>query len=325
MSEVRAIPGLDAARHCRHPLHAADSDWPEKNCYIDLWIELLSTLGLEPLGLLGHAIAVDFLGDQWTFFKPTPSELRELYGVDVQEMTVWRTLEEHAVEHLAAGRLVVTEADAFWLPDTEATDYRRKHMKTTIVITQVDPQVQRLAYFHNAGFFEAGSQDYEGLLRPGGCGLPLFAELVSIDRSTRRADGELAQIAMDLLGHHVQFKPHSNPFKRFAPRLGQEIASLHERGPAYYHEWAFASLRQAGGAFELAAAHVDWLARHGYDFDGAAANFRVISATCKALILKGARVAHRGKGFDPSPAIETAADAWDRAMQSVETAVLHAA
>jgi hypothetical protein len=325
MTHVQAIPGLDAARYQRHSLHAPERDWPEKNCYVDFWIELLAALKLEPLALLGHTITVDFLGDQWTFYKPTASEMRELYGIDVQELTVWRPLEDHALEHLGAGRLIATEADSYWLPDTEATDYRRKRTKTTIVIAQVDTQAERLGYFHNAGYFEATGEDYRRLLRGSGNEMPLFAELVRIDRATRRPNGELAEIAMDLLGHHFQFKPPDNPFQRFAPRLIQELALMQERGAGYYHEWAFASVRQAGSAFELAAAHTEWLARHGYDFDGAPSNFRTISATCKSLILKGARVAHTGRTFDPREAIETAADAWDAAMESVETAVLHAA
>lgn len=325
MTRVQAIPGLDAARHQRHPLHAQDKDWPEKNCYIDLWIELLFALRMEPLALLGHTIAVDFLGDQWTFFKPSPSELRELYGIDVQELTVWRPLEEHAVEHLGSGRLIATEVDSHWLPDTEATDYRSKHAKTTIVLADVDTGAQRLGYFHNAGYFEARGEDYRELLRPGGCGLPLLAELIRIDRSSRRPNGELAEIAMHWLGHHFEFKPAANPFARFAPRLVQELALLHGRGAAYYHEWAFASIRQAGAAFELAAAHTEWLGRFGYDFDGAARDFRSISATCKSLILKGARVAYTGKSFDPREALAAAGEAWERAMEAVETAVLHAA
>lgn len=325
MSAVQAIPGIDAAGRDRHPLHAQGGDWPEKNCYIDLWIELLHALKLEPVALLGHTTAVDFLGDQWTFFKPSPSEIRELYGIDVQEMTVWRPLEEHALEHLSSGRLIATEADAFWLPDTQATDYRRKHAKTTIVIAHVDTRAQRMGYFHNAGYFEAQGEDYLRLLRPGGCDLPLLAELVLVDRRTQRRSGELAEIAIDLLGRQFQFKPVSNPFTRFAPRLERELAAMHERGAAYYHEWAFASVRQAGAAFELAAAHVEWLGRHGHDFNGAEQDFRKISATCKSLILKGARVAYTGKPFDPRPAMETAALAWDEAMQAIDCAILHAA
>ena len=63
MTRVQAIAGLDARTYERHPLHGEASDWPEKNCYADLWIELLHALALEPLAMLGHTLAVDFEGD----------------------------------------------------------------------------------------------------------------------------------------------------------------------------------------------------------------------------------------------------------------------
>lgn len=321
MTRLRAISGADAAAHRPHALHLPEADWPEKNCYIDLWIELLHALRLEPLALLGHTLAVDFVGDQWTFFKPTAYELRELYGVDVQELTMWRPLVEHAVEHLSAGRLVSAEVDAWWLPDTEATDYRRQHTKTTIVFNEIDTEAKRLGYFHNAGYFELQGADYEQvLLAPRE--LPLFAELVQVDRRVQLPAPDLAQRSLALLEHHLRWRPRRNPFDAFAPRLAQELAGLRERGMAYYHQWAFASLRQAGSAFELAAAHVDWLARCGHPLGEAASQFRAISATCKSLILKGARVAATGKPFDPLPHAQAMARAWDEGMETVESHVL---
>jgi len=41
-------------------------------------------------------VAIDFEGDQWTFFKPPHEDLKALYGIDVQELYVWRPLLEHA-------------------------------------------------------------------------------------------------------------------------------------------------------------------------------------------------------------------------------------
>ena len=99
MTRLRVIEGLNARNYARHALHREDCDWPEKNCYADLWIELLHALKLEPLAMLGHAIAVDFEGDQWTFFKPPLGDLLALYGVDVQELTIWRPFIDHLREH----------------------------------------------------------------------------------------------------------------------------------------------------------------------------------------------------------------------------------
>jgi hypothetical protein len=326
MTRLSVIDGLDAARHKRHPLHAAHRDWPEKNCYIDFWIELLGALGMEPLALLGHTVTVDFLGDQWTFFKPTPIEMRELYGIDIQEMTVWRPLLEHVVEHLAAGRMVAAEVDAFWLPDTAGTDYRKQNTKTTILFAAIDTRAHKLGYFHNAGYYELEGQDYDEIFaaREEGA-LPLFAELVRIDQRVYRTQAALAERAVRLLGHHLKWRPALNPFAAFAPRFQEEMSHLHLRGLSYYHQWAFASLRQAGAAFELAAAHLEWLARCGHPCGSGARSFRAISATCKSLILKGARVAFTGKPFDASSAMHAMADAWDQGMDAVEVAALQTA
>ena len=310
----------------RHALHASGCDWPEKNCYIDLWISVLHSLGMEPLALLGHTVAVDFAGDQWTFYKPNAWELRELYGIDVQEMSVWRPLLDHALEHLAAGRLIAAEVDAWWLPDTEATDYRRKHTKTTILLADIDTEAQRLGYFHNAGYFELEGEDWRRTLGiEGERELPLFAELVRIDRRATYPPRELAERAVELLAHHMRWRPQRNPFEAFAPRLADELMQMRERGLGYYHQWAFVALRQAGSAFELAAAHAEWLARQGHDCADAARSFRDISAGCKSLILKGARAAATGRVGDTKAPVDAMAQAWTQGMRSLETAVLQAA
>ena len=83
----------------RHDLHSLERIWPEKNCYIDIWIELVHSLRLDPMAMMAFTVAIDFEGDQWTFFKPPHEDLKQLYGIDVQELYVWRPLLEHAVEH----------------------------------------------------------------------------------------------------------------------------------------------------------------------------------------------------------------------------------
>jgi hypothetical protein len=324
---VQAVPGLAAGARVHHPLHGETSDWPETNCYADFWIELLHALQLEPLAMLGHTLAVDFEGDQWTFFKPSQHDLRDLYGIDVQEMTVWRPLEEHAVEHLAAGKLLAVEADSFWLPDTTGTDYRNKHTKTTIVIAEIDPQARRLGYFHNAGYFELGGEDYASVFRIGAArdpaDLPLFAELLHVERRVQRAGAQLAQRALVLLREHFEWRPAKNPFTRFGERFERDLPHMREAGLDHYHAWAFASIRQAGAAFELAAAHLDWLARFGHPhLEAAAKNFREISSANKSLILKGARAAHTGKAFDAGEPTRAMARAWDAGMAQLSHALV---
>lgn len=325
MTRHIAIEGLSAQAYQRHCLHGDDAVWLEKNCYGDLWIELLHALKLEPLASLGFTLAVDFVGDQWTFFKPVHDELRELYGVDVQELTVWRPLIEHAIEHLGDKRLISTEADAWWLPDTQGTDYRTKHTKTTIVLADIDVEAKRLGYFHNAGYFQLEGEDFIKTFRldvgEDPAFLPLFAETVAIDRIVRRDDAELAKLAWPLLRKHLARRPPTNPLRRFGARFARDLPELQAKGLAYYHAWGFATIRQAGASFDLAAAHLRWLARNGHpEVQGAAEAFDVIAQGHKALILKAARAVNSKKPFDAAPQFEEMAQAWDRGMAILDSA-----
>ena len=90
LTRIVAIPQLDAARYTRHMLHAEERVWVEKNCYVDIWIELIHALGVEPLAIMPFTVAIDFEGDQWTFFKPPHADLHELYGFDIQELALWK-------------------------------------------------------------------------------------------------------------------------------------------------------------------------------------------------------------------------------------------
>lgn len=316
---IEVFPRLDAAHYSPHALHGDGSIWAEKNCYGDLWIELVHALGLEPHAMLPFTLAVDFEGDQWTFFKPPLDELRELYGIDVQEMSVWRPLLEHAVEQLEAGKVICTEADAFWLPDTAATDYRRQHTKTTIALANLDVPGEWLGYFHNAGYFELSGEDFRQLFRIGvpadPAFMPLFAELVRIDRRLDRPARDLADCSLALLRKHYARRPAGNPFEHFGRRLARDIPALQAAGLARYHAWAFAGVRQAGSAFELAAAHLRWLAGFGWaGLRPAADSFEAIAQGNKALILKGARAVNSGKPLDAAPLLADMAQAWERGM-----------
>lgn len=319
MSRIEVLPGLDPATYVRHSLHGEDAVWWEKNCYGDLWIELLHALKVEPLAVLPFTLAVDFEGDQWTFFKPPLEELRELYGVDVQELTVWRPLLAHAVEHLAAGKLLCTEVDAFNLPDTAGTDYRIKHSKTTVLMATLDVQARQLGYFHNAGYFELAGDDFAALFRlnaaPDPAYMPLFAELVRIDRRVLRSQADYAARSVRLLRRHLARRPVTNPFTRFAERFALDLPQLQANGLPYYHAWAFAGIRQAGSAFDLAAANLRWQTNFGWPaFTQAADCFQAIAQGNKALILKGARAVNSGRTFDPAPLVSDLALAWDRGM-----------
>lgn len=309
-----ALPGLSPEAYVRHSLHGEPCVWVEKNCYADVWIELLNCLKLEPLALMPFTLAADFEGDHWTFFKPPLPDLQRLYGIDVQELNVWRPLIEHAAEHLAAGKLISTEADAFWLPDTAGTDYRQQHVKTTIVLNELDVANERLGYFHNAAYYRLEGEDFRQIFQTRE--LPLYAELVRLDRLQRRTPEALAELSWQLLKEHFAWRPASNPVERFSARFASDLPLLHERGLAHYHAWAFTTIRQLGAAFELAAACLRWLQPHQPNaaLDAAADQFDVIAQESKALILKGARVVNARRAFDAPHALAPAAQAWARGM-----------
>lgn len=320
----RALADLSATDHIPHPMHSEQAVWVEKNCYVDVWIELLHALKLEPAATMAFTLTADFEGDHFTFFKPPHADLRMLYGMDVQELNIWRPLIDHAAEYLGAGKLISTEADSFWLPDTAGTDYQRQHVKTTILLNDLDVDQQRLGYFHSAGYHELAGKDFRQLFeRDADEGvLPLYAELIRIDRLQRRPAGELAQLSYALLRQHLAWRPASNPVTRFAARFDTDLPQLHARGLPHYHAWAFTTVRQLGAAFELASNHLRWLSPYGHpDLANAAERFDVIAQDCKSLILKLARVVNAKRAFDAPEAFAPMAQAWDDGMGLLERAV----
>lgn len=318
-SPTRAIvlPELDAKTYKRHSLHAEDRTWVEKNCYIDIWIEVVHAVGLDPVAMMPFTVAIDFEHDQWTFFKPVHSELWDLYGIDVQELNVWKgSILEHSLTHCREGKMVSTEADAWWLADTSGTDYRTQHTKTTIVIQDVDVEKRHLGYFHNASYHELSGEDFERLFRVGEpydpAYMPLFAEIIRFDRKVNRPIGELRARARGLLAHHLSRRPTQNPFDKFAASFAAELPALQAAGLNNYHVWAFANVRQIGAAFELAAVHLRW--HDDPALVPAAEAFEVISSQSKAFILKAARAVNSKKPFDASPFFSEISSAYQRGM-----------
>jgi hypothetical protein len=316
VSRVVVLPELDAAAYARHALHADDRVWVEKNCYVDIWIELVHALKLDPVAMLPFVLALDFEGDQWTFFKPPHDELRELYGLDVQELNVWRPLAAHAQEYLGAGKLISTEADAFYLPDTAGTDYKRQHTKTTIVIQDFDLERRRLGYFHNAGYYALEGDDFVSLFRVGAAPdptfMPLFAEAVRVDRVVRRPSDELRALSRALVRKHLARRPADNPVARFGQRFAADLPWLTAEGLAFYHAWAFSTVRQLGAAFELAALHLRWLG--DAPLAPAADAFARVSDGAKAFILKAARAVNGKRALDAGPMFEEMAASWQAGM-----------
>ena len=149
--------------------------------------------------------------------------------------------------------------------------------------------------------------------------MPLYAELIRPERLVRLSPVELAASASDLLCGHFAHRPSANPLLRFGAHVEAEFTQLQALGLAQYHAWAFATIRQCGAAFDLAAAHLRWLADLT---DGrwlpAAESFEQISQGSKALILKAARAVNSGRTLDAAPMIDQMAASWDASMACVE-------
>lgn len=316
---IHAFAAIDPQSYVAHALHGSDADWGETNCYIDVWVELLHALGVDPIACMAMVFSIDFDGDQWTFFKPPHEDLYALYGIDVQELNVWRSLLLNATEQLARGRVVLAETDSFYLPDTAGTDYRKNHVKTTIAMQEMDVEDQWLRYFHNGGYHQLEGEDFVHTFRVGYPAdpnfMPFFAEFVRVDRLKKHDDRSLAAISETLLAKHVVRRPARNPFHEFSEAFAGDIVRLQSEGLAAYHAYAFASLRQLGAGFSLGAYYLRWLSQHGqHDWQPAAEHFAQISATTKAMLLKTARAVMTRKPADFQPMLGEMETNWEAGM-----------
>ncbi len=308
---VRSLTGSDPGDYRPHSLHADGPAYPETNCYTDVIIELLHARGLEPVAMFGHLVRMDFEGDQWTFFKPPPEDLERLFAVDIHEMQPYRPLEDAIAEQLAADRTIIVELDSFFLPDTASTSYRSQHVKTSVAADAIDRAGERLHYFHNGGLWECAGEDYRSALRMVDLApdvLPPYTELVRFDAGEPLRGAELRRGAVETLGRHLQRRPATNPFERFGAQLETQLPALLAGDLEEFHAYAFATVRMAGAAFELASAHVRWLL--GESGEPSATAMDEIVNGCKAMSFRLARRAP----FETAPRIEKLAHAWDQAV-----------
>jgi hypothetical protein len=307
--------GLEPLTYRHHWLHDGDRTYPETNCYTDLLIELVHAHGDEPLAILGSTARLDFEIDQWTFFKPHPSDLEAILGLDIHEIQPYRSLPDQLVDALADRRTLTIEVDAWYLPDTMATSYRRDHVKTTIAVESIDRSAERLVYFHNTSLFALEGPDYRGVLRldpaPAAQVLVPYVELVRFD-GRARLDAEVRGAAFAALRAHLDWIGPGNPFDRFRARLHDVLPTLLAGDEATYHAHAFATVRMAGAGFELLAAHAEWLLGEANE---------PISKPLGRIVdgskLLGFKLARR-RPFDPDPILLEMATAWAEAMERLD-------
>ncbi|WJR69027.1 DUF1839 family protein [Neorhizobium sp. CSC1952] len=315
------FPALDPAGYKPHALHAAERMWPETNCYVDLWIEVLSAQGLPPEAMLGFTLTQDFEGDQFTFFKVPLEDLEALYGIRVTELAIFDRPERHVTEQIARGRLTLMELDSYYLPDTRGVTYRQEHGKTTVAINRLDLQDRTLNYFHNGGFFHLSGEDFDGLFQMNAApdALPFlpYTEFAKFPATHPDARG-IRETAWRLLRHHFSRRPRENPIRAFAEVFPAQVQHVAERDFGFFHKYAFNTLRQVGANFELLASHLAWL--NGQAFAQAEKQALKISEVAKSTQFQLARAVTRKK-FEPlAAALDPAAEAWDVLMADLALA-----
>lgn len=262
MASLSAGPAA-TSRFVPDVLHGGGRCWPETNCYTDLWIELLASRGWNPAAAFGFGIAQAHEGDQFTFSKIPFEDLRRLFGLTVQELSIYRSLEQHAELHVGRGCTVLIEVDAFHLPDTAATSYRRQHVKTTIAVDHIDPPNGMARYFHNAAYGLLEGHDYRGAFRllpefdqqPDL--LPPYVEIVKYG-STSSEPVWLHETAVKLLRGHLSRRPPVGPFTVWRDAFASDVESLIAQ-PDAFHDYAFHFPRSIGANFELLGSHAAWL------------------------------------------------------------------
>ena len=319
---MKQILPLDATRYQRHRIHTGDRNWPETNCYVDVWIELLHASGFEPIAALPFTFGIDFEGDQWTFFKFPHADLHELFGLDVNELAIWRPLVDHLDEQTALGRPVLVELDSFYLPDTAGTAYQREHVKSTVAVNAIDVANEHLGYFHNQGYFTLHADDFANVLHSRGPSdpamLPPYVEFVKRRNVPVPRGKELVDASLGLLRRHLRLVPESNPFAAFKIRFAADLKWLALETLDAFHRYSFATLRQFGACFELSATYLQWL--HQQDVKGvetAIRSFTGLSAGAKSMQFQLARAMTRKRPMDLSP-LDSMAQTWQDALAALK-------
>jgi uncharacterized protein DUF1839 len=314
------IRRLDPSTYVRHAIHGEGRVWAETNCYVDVVVELLHGLGFEPVAALPFTLQIDFEGDQWTFFKFHHQDLRELFGLDIQEMNPWRSLVHHVDTQVALGRPVLVELDSYFLPDTQGTAYKLDHVKSTVAVNEIDIEARRMGYFHGQGYYHLDGDDFTDIFQIDGLVhermLPPYIEYAKIlDRPVPAPGPELTEASLDSLKTSLGLLPPQNPFHTFAERFGHDVEWLMEEPLETFHQYSFATLRQYGACFELVETYLRWLADQGEpDLDTPISAFQEISSMAKTFQFQLARAVARRKALPLDP-LERMAALWRTGLE----------
>ena len=311
---MKQVLQIDPKTYQRHRIHTQERDWAETNCYVDIWIELLHALGYEPIAAMPYTLAVDFEGDQWTFFKFPLADLYDLYGIDVQELAIWKPLIVHVEEQVAEGKPVLVELDSYFLPDTAGTAYKLDHVKSTVAITEIDIDKSHLGYFHGQGYYYLDGDDFIDVFRlrgePDPFMLPPYVEIAKLRRKQQLPASETLEVSLNLLKRQLRLLPDNNPFERFKVRFARDFGWLTNENLDMFHRYSFATLRQFGACYELSANYLQWLTGQGESgLEDASGKIKSISEMAKVYQFQLARAITRKKALDMEP-IDLMAKNW---------------
>ena len=145
--------------------------------------------------------------------------------------------------------------------------------------------------------------------------LPPYVETVKVDRLVQLPVTELAMRAIELTRLHLGQRPARNPIAVHREQIARDLEWLKREPLATFHQYAFATVRQAGAGFGLTASFVRWLEAHGEQgLEPAALAFETLSTTAKTVQFKLARMANLKRDVDITPLFETMERAWDEGM-----------
>ena len=268
-------------------------------------------------------LSCDFEGDQWTFFKYPPEDLRALYGIDVAEMNVWRPVVDHVEEQLGLGRLCTVEGDAWFLPDTVGVSYGTDHVKTTIVPASIDRAARDARLLPQRRVLRTRGRRLRRALPTGRVRRPDGAAALRRDASASTGSGGTTPTSSSrvvaLTREHLARRPADNPVRRMAARLREDLPWLAAQDLEAFHLYSFGLCRQCGASTELAATFVEWLER-ATTAPGASlppTAFREVAEGAKRLQFAMARVV-RGRSVDLDGVLGDMAAHWDAAMAVLE-------
>ena len=318
---MKQVTPLDPATYKRHLIHGENRTWAETNCYSDVIVELVHGLGHEPIAALPFTLAIDFEGDQWTFFKFPIADLYDLFGLEIQELNPWRSLAHHIEEQVSMGRPVLVELDSYFLPDTAGTAYKLAHVKSTVAVNKIDIAGKYLGYFHNQSYHALEGQDFTDVFQLNGLVhdrmLPPYIEFVKL-HPRKMSSSELVEASLKLLKKHLARVPEKNPFVVFKAKFEKDLEWLLQENTEVFHAYSFATLRQYGACFELSETYLRWLKDHGQTgFDKAIEAFQQISQSTKTFQFQLARSMARKKPLDMSP-LDAMAAHWTTATTELK-------